>query len=63
MTLDGNLIEIVNKATKHLGLTRSVLKKAQIDELERKQRDGYKRKPVKYGEFGDWEAEQVWVEP
>jgi hypothetical protein len=62
MTLDGNLIEIVNKATKHLGLTRSVLKKAQIDELERKQRDGYKRKPVKHGEFRDSNAEQIWLE-
>jgi hypothetical protein len=25
--------------------------------------EGYKRKPVKHGEFEDWEAEQVWVEP
>jgi len=33
------------------------------DELERKHREGYKRKPVKRGEFSDWEAEQDWVEP
>ena len=59
MTLGGNLLEIVNKATKHLGLTRSVLKKAQIDELERKDREGYTRKPVKRGEFGDWKADQI----
>ena len=59
MTLGGNLLEIVNKATKHLGLTQSVLKKAQIDELERKQREGYTRKPVKRGEFGDWKADQI----
>jgi hypothetical protein len=31
--------------------------------LERKHREGYRRKPVKRGEFEDWEAEQVWVEP
>ena len=59
MTLGGNLLEIVNKATKHLGLTWSVLKKAQIDELERKDREGYTRKPVKRGEFGDWKADQI----
>lgn len=33
------------------------------DELERKHHEGYRRKPVKRGEFGDWETEQVWVEP
>jgi Arc/MetJ family transcription regulator len=37
--------------------------KVPTNELERKHREGYKRKPVKQGEFGDWEAEQVWVEP
>ena len=63
MTLDENLIGIVKKATENLGLTRSILKKVQIDELERKHREGYRRKPVKRGEFWDWESEQVWVEP
>jgi hypothetical protein len=28
--------------------------------LELKQREGYKRKPVRRGEFSDWESEQVW---
>jgi Arc/MetJ family transcription regulator len=35
----------------------------ELEEKERKHRDGYWRKPVKRGEFGDWESEQVWVEP
>ncbi len=34
-----------------------------LKEKERKHREGYRSKPVKRGEFGDWEAEQVWVEP
>jgi Arc/MetJ family transcription regulator len=36
--------------------------KVRINELERKHREGYKRKPFKQGEFWDWEAEQVWME-
>jgi len=30
--------------------------------LERKHREGYLLKPVKPGEFSDWEDEQVWPE-
>ena len=72
MTLDGNLIVSVDKVAKRLGTTRSAftrqalkraLREVRINELERKHREGYKRKPVKRGEFEDWEAEQVWVEP
>ena len=72
MTLDENLIASVDKVAKHLGTTRSAftrqalksaLREIRINELERKHREGYKRKPVKHGEFEDWEAEQVWVEP
>ncbi len=57
---------------KRLGTTRSAftrqalksaLREIRINELERKYRGGYKRKPVKRGEFEDWEAEQVWVAP
>ena len=33
----------------------------ELYELERKHREGYKRKPVKSEEFEDWEPEQVWV--
>ena len=72
MTLDENLLASVDKVAKHLGTTRSAftrqalktaLREVRTDELERKHREGYKRKPVKRGEFEDWEAEQVWVEP
>jgi metal-responsive CopG/Arc/MetJ family transcriptional regulator len=72
MTLDEDLILSVDKLAKRLGTTRSAftrqalksaLREARINELERKHREGYKRKPVKKGEFGDWEAEQIWVEP
>ena len=72
MTLDENLILSVDKMAKRLGTTRSgftrqalktALREIHMNELERKHREGYKRKPVKRREFGDWEAEQVWVEP
>jgi metal-responsive CopG/Arc/MetJ family transcriptional regulator len=72
MTLDENLIASVDKVAKRLGTTRSAftrqalktaLRELRINELEQKHREGYKRKPVKRGEFEDWEAEQVWVEP
>jgi metal-responsive CopG/Arc/MetJ family transcriptional regulator len=72
MTLDENLLASVDKVAKHLGTTRSAftrqalktaLREVRTNELERKHREGYKRKPVKRGEFEDWEAEQVWMEP
>ena len=72
MSLDENLITSVDRVVKRLGTTRSAftrqalktaLREIRMSELERKHREGYKRKPVKRGEFKDWEAEQVWVEP
>lgn len=69
MTLDESLIRSVDSAAKKLGTTRSgftrqalrsALKEVRIKELEQKQRNGYKRKPVKRGEFSIWESEQVW---
>ena len=72
MTLDENLIASVDKVAKRLGTTRSAftrqalrlaLREVRMNELERKHREGYRRKPVRRGEFEDWEAEQVWVEP
>ncbi len=58
-----DLISIVNKITERLGIIWPTVRKVQIDELGRKHRDGYMRKPVKQEEFRDWESEQVWVEP
>ena len=71
MTLDEDLLASVDKVVKKLGATRSsftrealraAIRKNQIKELERKHREGYRRKPVKAGEFSDWEAEQAWGE-
>jgi metal-responsive CopG/Arc/MetJ family transcriptional regulator len=72
MTLDEELVASVDKVAKRLGTTRSAftrqalktaLREVRINELEQKHREGYKRKPIKRGEFNDWETEQVWGEP
>jgi metal-responsive CopG/Arc/MetJ family transcriptional regulator len=72
MTLDDDLVAAVDRAVKRMGTTRSAftrkalraaIEKAHVAEMERRHREGYKRKPAKPGEFGDWESEQVWVEP
>ena len=69
MTLDETLVKAVDNAAKKLGTTRSAftrealrsaLKELRVRELESQHREGYKRKPVKRGEFSDWESEQVW---
>jgi metal-responsive CopG/Arc/MetJ family transcriptional regulator len=69
MTLDEQLVKAVDSAARKLGTTRSgftrdalrsALKEVHARELEAKHREGYKRKPVKRGEFSDWESEQVW---
>ena len=69
MTLDENLVKAVDSAAKRLGTTRSgftrqalrsALKEIRVKDLEAKQREGYKPKPVKRGEFSGWESEQVW---
>jgi metal-responsive CopG/Arc/MetJ family transcriptional regulator len=71
MTLDENLVATVDKVVKRLGTTRSAftrqalktaIREVRINELERKHREGYRRKPVKRGEFEDWETEQIWGE-
>ena len=69
MTLDETLVKAVDSAAKKLRTTRSAftrealrsaLKEVRVRDLESKHRAGYKRKPVKRGEFSDWESEQVW---
>ncbi len=69
MTLDENLVKAVDSAAKKLRTTRSAftrealrsaLKEVRVRDLESKHREGYRRKPVKRGEFSDWESEQVW---
>ena len=69
ITLDDSLVKAVDSAAKKLGTTRSVftrealrsaLKGVRVKNMESKHRAGYKRKPVKRGEFSGWESEQVW---
>lgn len=71
MTLDEGLVDAVDKAAKRIGTTRSAfarealraaLGKIRMKEMERKHREGYRRKPVGEGEFSVWEEEQVWGE-
>lgn len=71
MTLEADLVAAVDKAARRLGTSRSAfarealraaLGRLQERSREEKQREGYRRKPVKRGEFSDWEAEQVWVD-
>jgi metal-responsive CopG/Arc/MetJ family transcriptional regulator len=71
MTLDEKLVDAVDKAAKRLGTTRSgfarralrsALETLRSRELERRDREGYRRKPVRKGEFDGWEREQVWPE-
>lgn len=69
MTLEENLVRAVDKAAKKLQTTRSgftrnalrsALKEVHVKELEAKHREGYKRKPVKRGEFSIPESEHIW---
>ena len=72
MTLDEDLIALVDRQVRKMGTTRSAftrqalraaLQELRIQEMENKHRQGYKRKPVRHGEFDVWEKEQVWIEP
>jgi Arc/MetJ family transcription regulator len=72
MTIDDSLLASVDRVVKRLGMTRSAftrraleaaLREVRTRELERKHREGYRRRPVKAGEFDVWEEEQSWVEP
>ena len=69
MTLDEDLVTAVDRAVKRLGTTRSAftrdalraaLREVRARALEKNQRDGYAKAPVRKGEFDGWESEQVW---
>jgi metal-responsive CopG/Arc/MetJ family transcriptional regulator len=71
MTLDTKLVNDVDRAAKRLGLSRSAfapralaaaLERLRIEDHERRQAEGYTRKPVRRGEFDAWTTEQVWPE-
>lgn len=67
--MDEDLLMKVDQTTKKIKMTRSAfirealissLEKLRSQELEEKQREGYRKHPVKKGEFDIWEKEQVW---
>lgn len=69
ITLDEALCEEVDRAVEKLGTTRSELtrralrdwlSRLEVEELERRHREGYERHPVRSGELDAWEGEQVW---
>jgi metal-responsive CopG/Arc/MetJ family transcriptional regulator len=69
MTLDPSLVAHVDRAAKRLGLTRSAftrralreaLDRLRLEALEQRHREGYRRKPVRRGEFDGWDGEQAW---
>lgn len=71
ITLDEPLAEAVDRAVEKLGTTRSgftrdalrdALLRIEVEEQERRHRQGYEQHPVQAGEFDAWEEEQVWVE-
>jgi metal-responsive CopG/Arc/MetJ family transcriptional regulator len=69
MTLDDDLVKIVDDIAKELETTRSAftrdalreaVKKYNIRRLELKHRQGYAAQPVNKEEFSVWEKEQNW---
>jgi metal-responsive CopG/Arc/MetJ family transcriptional regulator len=69
MTIEEELLVQVDRAARRLGTTRSAftrralraaLGEVQRREMERRHAEGYRAKPVRRGEFSDWESEQVW---
>ncbi|MFH1038343.1 MAG: ribbon-helix-helix protein, CopG family [PVC group bacterium] len=69
MTLDEDLVKVVDKVAKKLHTTRSAftrealreaIKNFNIRRLERKQRQGYEMYPVAKSEFSVWEDKQEW---
>jgi metal-responsive CopG/Arc/MetJ family transcriptional regulator len=69
MTLDDDLVKAVDHVSKLLNTSRSAftrkalraaLASYNLEQLERKHREGYERKPIIGDEFSVWEAEQAW---
>jgi metal-responsive CopG/Arc/MetJ family transcriptional regulator len=69
ITIDEELLLKVDQATQLQRVARShfirkaleeALRQLAIEELERKQREGYQRIPTVNGEFDIWESEQAW---
>ncbi|MBW2601080.1 MAG: ribbon-helix-helix protein, CopG family [Deltaproteobacteria bacterium] len=71
MTIDDDLVKAVDRVSKQLNtsrssFTRKALREAlasyNLEQLERKHRQGYERQPVAADEFSIWETEQAWGE-
>ncbi|CAB1082126.1 hypothetical protein D1AOALGA4SA_9763 [Olavius algarvensis Delta 1 endosymbiont] len=69
MTLDDDLVRAVDRVSKQLHTNRSAftrkalrdaLARYNLEQLERKHRQGYERNPVGADEFSVWETEQAW---
>ena len=69
MTLDDDLVRAVDRVSKQLRTNRSAftrkalrdaLARYNLEQMERKHRQGYERKPVGPDEFSVWETEQAW---
>jgi metal-responsive CopG/Arc/MetJ family transcriptional regulator len=69
MTLDPHLVISVDRAAKRLGLSRSAftrralaeaLARLRTEALEQRHTEGYRRKPVKKGEFDTPQIAQSW---
>lgn len=69
MTLDEELIKSVDRIVKKLHTTRSAFTRGalrqaisdyNIQQLEKKHRQGYLSRPVQSGEFDIWKNEQSW---
>ena len=69
MTLDDDLVKLVDKVIQEQKTTRSAftrkalreaVEKARLKALEEKHRQGYERQPVNQETFSIWEEEQTW---
>ncbi len=69
MTLDEDLVKAVDRVSRELHINRSAftrkalreaLVRHNIEQLERKHRQGYERHPIDAAEFSVWEEEQAW---
>ena len=69
MTLNDDLVKAVDRVAKQLNTSRSAftrkalreaLSRYNLEQLERKHREGYERRPVTADEFSVWETEQAW---
>ncbi|MBL7205934.1 MAG: ribbon-helix-helix protein, CopG family [Desulfobacteraceae bacterium] len=69
MTLDDDLVKAVDRVSKRLRTSRSAftrkalreaLSRFNLEQMERKHREGYERYPVTADELSVWETEQAW---